>query len=121
MSVTQQAHTGSSANSTKMLVAMVGIGIVCALLIVLTFEGTKPRIAKLRAEALEKAIFKVLPGTKTKVTYQLNQENAFAIAGTEDKDARLVYAGFDETGELVGIAIEASGIGFADVLRILYY
>ncbi len=123
MSVTQQANTGSSANSTKMLVAMVSIGVVFALLIVLTFEGTKPRIAKLRAEALEKAIFKVLPGTKTKVTYKLGQNNAFAVAEIEDKkdkDSKLVYAGFDDSGALVGIAIEASGIGFADVLRILY-
>ena len=120
MSVTHQANTGSSANSTKMLLAMVGIGVVCALLIVLTFEGTKPRIAKLRAEALEKAIFKVLPGTKTKVTYKLEQNNTFAVAGIEDKEAQFVYAGFDETGALVGIAVEASGIGFADVLRILY-
>jgi len=120
MSVTQQANTGSSADSTKMLVAMVGIGIVCALMIVLTFVGTKPRIEKLKAEALEKAIFKVLPGTATKVTYQLDQNNLFSIAGQDGKESQLVYAGFDENGALVGIAIEASGIGFADVLRILY-
>jgi len=120
MSATQQANTDSSANSTKMLVAMVGIGIVCALLIVLTFEGTKPRIAKLKAEALEKAIFKVLPGATTKATYQLDENNAFIPANKGDDEAQLIFAGFDKNGELIGTAIEASGIGFADVLRILY-
>ena len=38
-----------------MLRAMAGIGLICALLIVLTFEGTLPRIERLKAEALEKA------------------------------------------------------------------
>jgi H+/Na+-translocating ferredoxin:NAD+ oxidoreductase subunit G len=120
MSLTHQADTGSSANSIKMLRAMVGIGIVCALLIVLTFEGTLPRIEKLKAEALEKAIFKVLPDAATKVTYKLKQENEFIIATGEDMKAQFVYAGYDDVGALVGIAVEASGIGFADVLRILY-
>ncbi len=126
MSESNQVNTGSSANSMKMLRAMVGIGAVCALMIVLTFEGTKPRIAQLKAEALEKAIFKVLPGAATKATYKLNKNNAFVLADKDAGDhknkkaAKLVYAGFDAEDKLVGIAIEASGIGFADVLRILY-
>ena len=135
MSMTNQAHTGnagssgdqkkaggagSSASSTKMLRAMVGIGAVCALMIVLTFEGTKSRIAELKAEALEQAIFKVLPGTVTKATYLLDDKNTFSHSNGDEKEVKLVYAGFDAKGELIGIAIEASGIGFADVLRILY-
>lgn len=107
-------------NSTKMLVAMVGIGILCALMIVLTYEGTLPRIEKLRAEALEKAIFKVLPGiTKTK-TYELDENKNFNSVGDNDTKGQVVYAGYDENDELAGIAIEASGQGYADILRILY-
>jgi electron transport complex protein RnfG len=101
-----------------MLRAMVGIGLFCALLIVLTFQGTLPRIEQLRAEALEKAIFKVLPGATTKETYVLS-EDTLAIA-EEEAEGQLVYVGYDSTGALSGIAVEASGMGFADVLRILY-
>lgn len=120
MNETQAAPTIIPASSTKMLQAMVGIGIICALLIVLTFEGTKPRIEKLRAEALEKAIFKVIPGMVTKRSYQLDQNNSFIEMGSEDKAEQLFYAGYDENGKMVGVAVEASGIGFADVLRVLY-
>lgn len=120
MNETQAAPTTVPASSTKMLRAMVGIGIICALLIVLTFEGTKPRIAQLRAEALEKAIFKVIPGMVTKRSFQLDQNNSFIEMGSEDKAEQLVYAGYDENGKMVGLAVEASGIGFADVLRVLY-
>lgn len=120
MNATNQANTASSASSMKMLQAMVGIGIMCALMIVLTFQGTLPRIERLRAEALEKAIFKVIPGSVTKKTFQLNENNELVESSGEDKDAQLVYAGYDESGQLAGIAVPASGMGFADVLRILY-
>jgi electron transport complex protein RnfG len=106
--------------SLKMLQAMVGIGIICALLIVLTFEYTLPIIKKNRAEALEKAIFKVLPGIVKKETFMLDENQTFALPNTEVKDNPLVYAGYNDQDDLVGYAIEASGIGFADIIRILY-
>lgn len=112
-------YVNAPASSLKMLQAMVGIGIVCALLIVLTFEGTLPRIEKNKAQALERAIFKVLPGTVTKKTFLLHEENSFVLA-EDQSQGQLVYAGYDENSNLTGIAIEASGMGFADVLRILY-
>ena len=120
MSKTQSIRTTDAANSMKMLRAMVGIGVVCALLIVLTFEGTLPRIEKNKAEALEKAIFKVLPGITEKKTFQLTGNNVFTEINNEEEAEKIVYAGYDENGKLVGLAIKASGMGFADVLRILY-
>ena len=58
----------------KMIFAMASIGIICALLIVVTYEGTKGTIENNRAKALEDAVFQVIPGiTKTK-TFQLNPQ-----------------------------------------------
>ena len=120
MNGTQSANKVVTVSSTKMLQAMVGIGILCALLIVLTFEGTKSRIESNRAEALEKAIFKVIPGMVKKRTFQLNQNSSFDTISSENIKEQVVYAGYDENDKLVGLAVEASGIGFADVIRILY-
>lgn len=120
MNETKTINTVASVSSIKMLQAMVGIGILCALMIVLTYEGTLPRIEMLRAEALEKAIFKVIPGISKTRTYQLGQDNIFTAINGEDSEEPLVYAGFDENDKLVGVAIEASGQGYADILRILY-
>lgn len=103
-----------------MLRAMVGIGLFCALAIVLTFQGTLPRIEKLKAEALEKAIFKVIPGMVEKKTFEIGENNSLTEVSSPGKDAQVVYAGYDENGKLAGVAVEASGIGFADVLRVLY-
>jgi len=120
MKDTTNISTTAKAGSFKMLRAMVGIGILCALLIVLTFEGTKPIIEKNKAEALERAIFKVLPGAVTKKTFVLDQNQNFVALKGEEKEGQKIYAGYDENEELIGLAVEASGMGFADILRILY-
>jgi H+/Na+-translocating ferredoxin:NAD+ oxidoreductase subunit G len=120
MSETKIINTTAPANSMKMLQAMVGIGIICALLIVLTFEGTLPRIKKLRAEALEKAIFNVLPGITKTSTYRVDEQEGFSAINNEEENGQVVYAGYDDNNQLVGVAVEASGQGYADILRILY-
>lgn len=120
MNETNPVNKDATASSLKMLQAMVGIGIFCALMIVLAFEGTMPRIEQNKAEALEKAIFKVIPGMETKKTFKLGPDNSFVPVDGKSKADQLVYAGYDQNGKLVGVAVEASGLGFADVLRVLY-
>ncbi|TFV95668.1 FMN-binding protein [Algoriphagus kandeliae] len=104
-------------NSFKMLRAMAGIGIICGILIVFTYEGTLPRIEFLRAEALKEAIFKVLPGITEMQPYAY-KNNSFLPA--EETDTDVVYAGYDSEGNFKGIAIVASGQGYADQIKIIY-
>jgi electron transport complex protein RnfG len=120
MTEIQTIPQNTNTSSMPMLRAMVGIGALCALLIVLTFEGTLPRIERLKAEALEKAIFRVLPGTVATKTFLLDQNNGFTEVSAKDAAEPLVYAGYDQKEQLTGVAVEASGQGYADVLRILY-
>ncbi len=119
MSQAQQIQA-APANSWKMLQAMVGIGILCALLIVLTFQGTLERIENNRAEALEKAIFNVIPGISKKKTFTIGADNEIMEVKGDEASGQLIYAGYDENNELVGLAIEAAGMGYADIIRILY-
>ncbi|MCB0639167.1 MAG: FMN-binding protein [Lewinella sp.] len=117
---TTATHTAPSPNSRKMLVAMVGIGVLCALLIVVTYEGTLPRVERLKAEALENAIFQVLPGTATTVALQLTDDEQLQPLGDAKATGDVIYAGYGEDGQLVGFAIPAGGQGYADIIRILY-
>jgi electron transport complex protein RnfG len=112
----KQAATG---DSNKMLFAMVSIGLMCALLIVLTYEGTKPIIQKNKAAALEQAIFKVLPGTVTTSGYYWDG-SAFTPLNGAAASGQLVYAGFSESGQLTGFALPAVGLGYAGEIRVLY-
>jgi electron transport complex protein RnfG len=106
--------------------AMVGIGLVCAIVIVLVFQWTKPVIARNRAAALEKAIFQVLPAAKSSTAFVLDGSGSFrAAAGSgsgaaADSDARVVFAGYDAEGRFVGFAIQAQGMGYQDLIVVLY-
>lgn len=120
MQTLSQADNAEQTISLKMLKAMVGIGIVCACLIALTFELTLPRIENLKAEALNKAISIVIPGMATKKIFGVDINNNLVEVNDKGKSPHWLYAGYDENGKLTGLAVEASGIGFGGVLRILY-
>ena len=120
MSEVANMKTQNLASSKKMLLAMVGIGIISALLIVTTFELTLPRVKRLKAEALEKAIFEVLPGTANTQAFGVNSSRELFNIKEADNTETVIYAGYGNDGNIIGYAIEASGQGYADIIRVLY-
>lgn len=111
------------ANAWPMLRAMVGIGVVCGIAIVGAFELTRPVIERKRAEALHRAIFEVLPGAASTRTFRLTADGAFEPledGARRDANEPLVHAGYDASGALAGFALEASGMGYQDTIRVLY-
>jgi electron transport complex protein RnfG len=120
MSEASNIKMQNPANSKKMLLAMVGIGVISAFLIVMSFELTLPRVTRLKAEALEKAIFEVLPGTVNTQAFGVAADGKLFEIQEGDKPETTLYAGHDSDGKLVGYAVEASGQGYADVIRVLY-
>ena len=100
--------------------AMVGVGAVCGLLIVSIFQWTRPRIERLREEALERAILEVVPGAASSRTYVEAEGGAFAPQAAGEHAARRVHAAYDGSGELVGLAIEAAGMGYQDTIRLIW-
>ncbi|MCP3995258.1 MAG: FMN-binding protein [bacterium] len=93
-------------NIWHMYRSMVGVGLFCGFLIVTVFQVTGPIIEKNKAEALQRAIFQVLPEAKSSKTFEVEGEN--------------VYAGYDDDKKLIGLALEAEGMGYQDVIRLLY-
>ena len=120
MSNPEITTSGPTVSNQKMLIAMAGIGIICAFLIVLTYEGTAVTIEKNKAEALEKAIYKVIPDIAAIDAFQLNKDGTLSKSTGADTKTKKVYAGYDKTGDLKGIAIQGNGKGYGDVLNLLY-
>ncbi len=102
-----------------MVLTMGAIGLACAILIVLTYQSTRTTIEDNKARFLEKAIFEVLPNTTAKVTYAQEQDKLRRVQAGEGT-AREYYAGYNDRGQLTGIAIPAAGQGFQDIVRVLY-
>ncbi|MBM3290576.1 MAG: FMN-binding protein [Candidatus Hydrogenedentes bacterium] len=96
-----------------------GVSLLSGLLIVLAYETTLPRILENRQRAIEEAVFRVLPGAVARATYAIEGETLRLTDGAPGPGAKL-YAGYDADGKLVGVAIEAAGQGYQDVIRVLY-
>ncbi|WP_428355611.1 FMN-binding protein [Methyloprofundus sp.] len=105
-------------SSTKLITTLASVAMISGLLVVLVYEFTKPIIAENQRLATERAIFKVLPKAKSRLTFVVNQ-NKLVLA--DDKTiGNLVYAGYDKQNQLVGVAINAAGQGYQDIVKILY-
>ncbi len=100
--------------------AVVGVGIFCALVIVLVFEVTRPMIERNKIELRSQAIFDVLPAAKRTETFMTTETGRLEPATGNEDDGEFVFAGYDDNDQLVGLALEAQSMGYADVIRMIY-
>jgi electron transport complex protein RnfG len=120
MSAAAQVGMPAPPSVWHMYRAMVGVGLLCGLIIVSVYELTRPVIEKNKAEALQRAIFQVLPGARSSATFRFDAQERFEKLTGPVEGAELVYAGYDAERNLVGVAVEAQGMGYQDVIRVLY-
>ena len=113
-------QTQPATPSSKALIITLGtIAMVSGLLVVLAFQLTAPRIALNKQRALEKAIFTVIPAATTSKNYKLDDSGLVKLADDAIAEAN-VFAGYDASGKLAGLAMEAGARGYQDIVKILY-
>jgi len=113
----------SKAPTALSLVASLAIaGLLSGLILVGVYLLTQPRILRNQAEAMRAAIFRVLPGSTNISIFVLVEETLQPFVGGKDEmpTGPAVFAGFDDTGRMVGFAIPAEGSGFMDAIKLIY-
>jgi H+/Na+-translocating ferredoxin:NAD+ oxidoreductase subunit G len=111
--------------SSGRLIATLGIaGFFSGIILVGAYIFTLPMIQANKARALEAAIYKVLPGSKSYETLVL-KDGALELfkkdeASKKDAPPNSIFAGYDSTGALVGIAVPAEEPGFQDIIAGIY-
>jgi electron transport complex protein RnfG len=108
----------SQTSAWEMYRAIVGIGALCALVIVGVFQGTAARIRENQERFLADAIAEVLPAAATTSLLAFDGQERLTL--TDSGPALPVILGLDEDGQLVGAAIEGAGMGYQDTIRVLY-
>ncbi len=98
--------------------AIVGIGALCALLIVSVFKSTEGRIADNRARFLAESVAEVLPAAEWTLAVDVDESNALVEAGEDT--ALPGYLGFDPEGNIVGAVVTGIGMGYADNIRVIF-
>ncbi len=119
MSNPTDEHRGTTPGSLRLIATLAGIAVMSGLLVALTAQITMEPIMRNRQQALENAVFSVLPEAKTRKNFLLDENGLKPLAEEAIAEANC-YAGYDASGKLVGIAMEASARGYQDVVKILY-
>ena len=105
-------------SSGKLIGTLGVIAMISGFLVVLVYEYTRPIIAENRREAIERAVFQVVPGATERRDLVVNNEGVFpADSGRRGTPA---YAAYDEGGTLRGIAAGAAAQGYAGIVQLLF-
>ena len=111
------AHVSSTGPMIKVLGA---VSLICGVLIVGTHISTLGRIRHNREIIMRESVEQLLPGIRKQVIYGIQPSGDLTILpGVEGEGPRL-FAGYNDSGALLGIVIETSDRGYADVISAMY-
>jgi electron transport complex protein RnfG len=96
--------------------ALVGIGVICAVLLVITSKTTAPMIARKNEAFLQRSISAIFPNAVKNVPYRQTQTGDFQL----QQKTGDIYAVYDARQQLLGFAIKAQGMGYQDTIQLLY-
>lgn len=110
----------SAPSSGFRLVATLGlIALFSGLLVVTAVEVTRERIQENQLRALEAAVLRIIPGAVERREFVLDAQGVWPRAEAPGA-GQIIHAGYDAQGQLRGLALQAAGRGYADVIRVLY-
>ena len=93
---------------------------ICGVLIVSAYQITLEPVAANKKIALERAVFKVIPGAHSVKEFDATSAGIQPAGAIVPEGAVKFYAAYDQAGALKGIAAEGAGKGYADTVRVMY-
>ncbi|MCU7914875.1 MAG: FMN-binding protein [Candidatus Thiodiazotropha sp. (ex Gloverina cf. vestifex)] len=103
-----------------MIRTLMGIAMLSGFLVVLTYQLTKPIIEENQRRAIEAAVFQVIPDAVARKDFVVNETGVVAVTAENPAEGIPIYAGYDQEGQLKGIAAKAAAQGYADIIYLLY-
>jgi electron transport complex protein RnfG len=97
------------------------VSLLCGLLIAGTHIATFGRIRHNQEIIMHESVEQLLPGIQKQILYGIEPSTgSLKILPGLDGDGPRFFAGYGSAGELLGIVIEASDRGYADVISAMY-
>lgn len=121
MSTTQYVQLEPRNHNTawRLYRAMVGLGVLCAIIIVSVFEYTAPMIQQNKRDYLEQSIYQLLPTARHVVQYEYHKDSGFSPVQNYS-DTGEIYSAYNKQQQFIGLVIKAQGIGYQDKIVFLY-
>lgn len=107
-------------SSLRMIMTLGVAGFFSGLILVCAYVFTQPIIERNKEEALQEAIYRVLPGCQKYDPMILANGELTKQQNPSDRSVPRIFLGYNEKGNVIGFAIPASEPGFADVIRLIY-
>lgn len=102
-------------SGARMIMALGLVAMLSGFLVVLVYQLTLAPIAANKQAMIEKAVFQVLPNATQRADFVVTDQGIFP-----EGEGMPIYAGYNDQGELQGIAAETAAQGYADLIYLLY-
>ena len=107
-------------NATQMIRLMAVVSLLCGLLIVGTQINTAARIRHNQETIMRDSIAHLLPGIEKQIIYGIRPSGDLVILANAEAPGPRFFAGYDASGKLLDVVVEASERGYADVISAMY-
>jgi Na+-translocating ferredoxin:NAD+ oxidoreductase subunit G len=114
------ATPGHVPNTRPMIKVLGTVSLLCGLLIAGTHLATSGRIRHNQEIIMRESIEQLLPGMQKQIVYGIEPSGDLKILPGLDGDVPRLFAGYDASGRFLGVVIEASDRGYADVISTMY-
>ena len=114
-----QTEKNQSTPAFAMFRTLVMTALLSGLLVVLVVQWATPHIDANQKAATEAAVFNVVQGATVSQPF-FATENGLLPAEQADGEGIMIYAGYDDAGQLMGIALPGVANGYAGPVYVMY-
>jgi electron transport complex protein RnfG len=116
----QESPMQPTTPSAAMIRTLGIVATICGVLIVSAYQGTLTSVNANKKIALERAVFKVVPGVAKVEEYWASKAGIVPATAPGPEGAVKFYVARDAGGRVKGIAAEGAGKGYADLVRVMF-
>ncbi len=110
----------SSSNGFPMIRTLTVVSLLCGMLIVATDVNTRARIRHNQEIVMRESVSQLLPGMRKQIVYAIGPAGDLTITSSVQGEGPRLFAGYGGDGHFLGVVIETSDRGYADVISAMY-
>lgn len=113
-------NPASSSSGFPMIRTLTIVSLLCGMLIVVSDVNTRARIRHNQEVIMRESVAQLLPGIRKQIVYAIDPSGGLTIASGVQGEGPRLFAGYGADGRFLGVVIETSDRGYADVISAMY-
>ena len=113
-------NPSSSSSGFPMIRTLTVVSLLCGMLIVVTDVNTRVRIRHNQEVIMRESVAQLLPGIRKQIAYAIDPSGNLTVSSGVQGEGPRLFAGYGPDGRFLGVVIETSDRGYADVISAMY-